>query len=115
MDNFRQHNAQCIEDATAFNTERWDKTHKEPELKVGDLVLTSPVRFNKITCPNGIRKSFFGTFVVEFIHSDNYVTAMLTEGYSRKNSTSPVIILQPYHKLEKIEIIHSTIRFTIKE
>ena len=59
LDKVRQHTEKCIEYATTHNKERWDKTHKEPEFKVGDLVLTSPVRFNKSTSPNGMRKSFY--------------------------------------------------------
>jgi hypothetical protein len=42
---------QCIKEAEEYNKERWDKTHKEPNFKVGDQVLLSTVNFNNIQGP----------------------------------------------------------------
>ena len=48
----------------------------------------------------GWENPFIWNLFVEFIHWNSDVTVMLTEEYSRKNATSPVILLQPYHKLD---------------
>ena len=79
FDKARQYAEQCIADATAYNKERWDKTHREPDFKVGDLVLISTVNFNNLTGPKKMRDSFVGPFVIKALHGKNAVEVILTE------------------------------------
>ena len=45
-----------------------DKTHKSPDLKVGDLVLAPMVNFNNIAGPRKLTDSFAGPFVIKALH-----------------------------------------------
>ena len=92
----RIHAEQCITEATSYNKERWDKTHKEPSFKVGDKVLISTVNFNNLSGPRKMRDSFAGPFVVKALHGKNAVEVILTEEFSRKHPTFPVSLVKPY-------------------
>ena len=92
----RIHAEQCITDATSYNKERWDKTHKEPSFKVGDKVLISTVNFNNLSGPRKMRDSFAGPFFVKALHGKNAVEVILTEEFSRKHPTFPVSLVKPY-------------------
>jgi len=93
----RQHAEQCVADATAYNKERWDKSHKEPSFKVGDEVLISTANFNNLSGPKKMRDSFVGPFVIRALHGKNAVEVILTEEFSRKHPTFPVSLVKPYH------------------
>ncbi|KNE88410.1 hypothetical protein PSTG_18190 [Puccinia striiformis f. sp. tritici PST-78] len=97
FDKARQHAEQCITDATAYNKERWDKTHKQPEFKVGDEVLISTTNFTNLSGPKKMRDSFAGPFVIKALHGKNAVEVILTEEFSRKHPTFPVSLVKPYH------------------
>jgi hypothetical protein len=62
----REHAEQCISEATAYNKERWDKTHREPKFQVGDQVLIFTANFNNLSGPKKIRL-FCRTFYCESI------------------------------------------------
>lgn len=49
----RDHAASCIQDAVEYNKAGWDKTHKEPNFKIGDQVTVSTKSFNDL---QGTRK-----------------------------------------------------------
>ena len=97
-DQARKYAEQCIADATAYNKDRWDKTHKEPEFKVGDQVLISTTNFNNLSGPKKMRDSFVGPFVIKALHGKNAVEVILTDEYSRKHPTFPVSLVKPYNK-----------------
>ncbi|MBW0515038.1 hypothetical protein O181_054753 [Austropuccinia psidii MF-1] len=48
LDKARHHENRCMKDSFKYAKERWDKSHKPPNFKVGDLVLVSTLNFNNI-------------------------------------------------------------------
>ncbi|MBW0549526.1 hypothetical protein O181_089241 [Austropuccinia psidii MF-1] len=47
-----RHNAnRCMADSFKYAIERWDKIHKPPDFKIGELVLASTLNFNNISGP----------------------------------------------------------------
>ena len=94
----RKYAEKCIADATAYKKDRWDKTQKEPEFKVGDQVLISKKKFNNLSGPKKMRDSFVGPFAIKALHGKNAVEVILTEDYSRKHPTFPVSLVKPYNE-----------------
>ena len=68
----------CVEEAVEYNKNRWDKSHKSPDFKVGDLVLVSTVNFNNIVGPRKLKDAFAGPFVIKSLHGNNAVEVILT-------------------------------------
>ncbi|MBW0575262.1 hypothetical protein O181_114977 [Austropuccinia psidii MF-1] len=80
--------AKCIAEAKAYNKQRWDKSHMEPEFREGDQVLVSTLSFNNIKGPKKMRDSFLGPFTIIKLIGKNAVDVKLTEESSRKHSLS---------------------------
>jgi hypothetical protein len=97
----KKHAEECIELAAQYNKERWDKSHKEPEFKIGDKVIVSTVKFNNLAGPRKMRNSFAGPFVIKALHGKNAVEVILTEEFSRKHPTFPVSLIKNYHPSDK--------------
>ncbi|MBW0505469.1 hypothetical protein O181_045184 [Austropuccinia psidii MF-1] len=54
-----KHNAkQRINDAFDYAKQKWYKSHKVPDFKVGDLVLVSTFNFNNIKGPRKLKYSY---------------------------------------------------------
>ncbi|MBW0528540.1 hypothetical protein O181_068255 [Austropuccinia psidii MF-1] len=51
LDKVRHHSSQSMNDAFEYAKQKWDKSHKTPEFKVGDLILASTLSFNNIKGP----------------------------------------------------------------
>ncbi|MBW0498131.1 hypothetical protein O181_037846 [Austropuccinia psidii MF-1] len=51
LDKVRHNAKQSMNDAFEYAKQKWDKSHKYPKFKVGDLILVSTLRFNNITGP----------------------------------------------------------------
>ncbi|MBW0498995.1 hypothetical protein O181_038710 [Austropuccinia psidii MF-1] len=51
LDKSRHHENICMQDSFKYAKEGWDKSHKPPDFKVGDLVLVSTLNFNNIKGP----------------------------------------------------------------
>ena len=94
----RDHTGKCIAQALDYSKERWDKTHKTPELKVGDNVLISTVNFNNLQGPKKLRDSFVGPFVIIKMHGPNAAEVILTGEFSRKHPTFPVSLLKHFEQ-----------------
>ncbi|POV94569.1 hypothetical protein PSHT_16136 [Puccinia striiformis] len=92
------HAARSIEAAVAYNKDRWDKTHKEPDFKVGDLVLISTANFNNLSGPRKVRDQFVGPFAIRALHGKNAIEVVLTEEFGRKHPTFPVSLAKHYHE-----------------
>ncbi|MBW0531634.1 hypothetical protein O181_071349 [Austropuccinia psidii MF-1] len=50
-DKARHHANRFVQDSFKYAKERWDKSHKPPQFKMGDLVLVSTLHFNNIKGP----------------------------------------------------------------
>ncbi|MBW0512810.1 hypothetical protein O181_052525 [Austropuccinia psidii MF-1] len=64
LDKSKNHANQSINWAFEYAKQKWDKSHKTPEFKVGDLILVSTLSFNNIKGPNELKDSFSGPFII---------------------------------------------------
>jgi len=96
LDITHQHVAKCIQEAVEYKKTRWDKSHKEPEFKIGDKVLLSTVNFNNLGGNKKLKPAFVGPFTVKNLHGKNAVEVILSEELSRKHPVFPVSLVKPY-------------------
>ncbi|MBW0521827.1 hypothetical protein O181_061542 [Austropuccinia psidii MF-1] len=73
LDKARNHAVRCMEDSFAYSKDKWDKSHANPDFKVGDLVLVSTTNLNRIKGFKKIQYSFAGPFVIKGLHGENSV------------------------------------------
>ncbi|MBW0543825.1 hypothetical protein O181_083540 [Austropuccinia psidii MF-1] len=83
----------------------WEKSHKVPDFKVGDLVLVSTLNFNNIKVPRKPKDSYVGTFVIFALHGTNAVQVKLSCQLENKHPTFPVSFISPYQPADK-ELFH---------
>ncbi|MBW0538954.1 hypothetical protein O181_078669 [Austropuccinia psidii MF-1] len=80
---------------------KWDKSHKVPDFKVGDLVLVSTLNFNNIKGPKKFEDSYVGPFVIVALHGTNAAQVELSSELENKHPTFPVILIKPYQPDDK--------------
>ncbi|MBW0589452.1 hypothetical protein O181_129167 [Austropuccinia psidii MF-1] len=81
--------------------QKWDKSHKLPDFKVGDLVLVSTLNFNNIKGPKKLEDSFVRPFVIVSLHGTNAVQVELSGALENKDPTFPVSLIKPYQPADK--------------
>ncbi|MBW0560437.1 hypothetical protein O181_100152 [Austropuccinia psidii MF-1] len=92
-----KHNAkQSTNDTVDYPKQKWDKTHKVPDFKVGDLVLVSTLNSNNIKGPNKLKDYYVGPFVIVSLHDINVVQVELSGELESKHPTFPVSLIKPY-------------------
>ncbi|MBW0579466.1 hypothetical protein O181_119181 [Austropuccinia psidii MF-1] len=101
LDKARHNENRYMQDSFRYAKERWDKSHKPPELKIGDLVLILTLNFNNIKGPNKLKDSFAGPFMIKALHGPNAVQLELTCEVMKKHPAFPVILIYPYSSSEK--------------
>ncbi|MBW0508345.1 hypothetical protein O181_048060 [Austropuccinia psidii MF-1] len=62
LDKVKHHAKKSMNDTFHYAKQKWEKSHKVPDFKVGDLVLVSTLDFNNITVPKKIKDSYLGPF-----------------------------------------------------
>ncbi|MBW0465656.1 hypothetical protein O181_005371 [Austropuccinia psidii MF-1] len=80
---------------------RWDKSHKPPDFKVGDLDLVSTLKFNNIKGPKKLKDSFEVPFMIKELHFPNSVQLELTGELINKHPDFPVSLIKPYSSSDK--------------
>ncbi|MBW0567560.1 hypothetical protein O181_107275 [Austropuccinia psidii MF-1] len=73
LDKVRHHAKQSMNDAFEYAKQKWDKTHKNPEFKLGELILVSTLNLNNIKGPMKLKNSFSGPFIMKALHWTNGV------------------------------------------
>ena len=96
LDMAHTHAEQCVQEAVEYNRNRWDKSHREPEFKIGDKVLLSTVNFNNLGGNKKLKPAFVGPFTIKALHGRNAVEVILSEELSRKHPVFPVSLVKPY-------------------
>ncbi|MBW0563096.1 hypothetical protein O181_102811 [Austropuccinia psidii MF-1] len=92
-----RHNAnRCMQDSFKYAKERWDKSHKLPDFKIGDLVLVSTLNFKNLKGQKKLKYSFSGPFMIKALHGPNAVPLELTGEVEKKHPTFPVSLIKPY-------------------
>ncbi|MBW0555357.1 hypothetical protein O181_095072 [Austropuccinia psidii MF-1] len=101
LDKARHHANGCMQDSFKYAKERWDKSHKPPDFKMGDLVLVSTLNFNNIKGPKKLKDSFAGPFMIKALHGPNAVQLELTGELMNKHPTFPVSLIKTYSSSDK--------------
>ncbi|MBW0508281.1 hypothetical protein O181_047996 [Austropuccinia psidii MF-1] len=90
-----------MNDAFEYAKQKWDKSHKVPDFKVGDLVLVLTLSFNNIKVQKKLKDSYVGPFVIFSLHGTNAVQVELSGELENKYPTFPVSLIKPYQPTDK--------------
>ncbi|MBW0536075.1 hypothetical protein O181_075790 [Austropuccinia psidii MF-1] len=94
LDKARHHEKRCIQDYFKYVKTRWDKSHKPPDFKVGDLVLVSTLKFNNIKTQMKLKESFAGPFIIRTLHCPNAVQPELKGELMNKHLAFPESLIK---------------------
>ncbi|MBW0567536.1 hypothetical protein O181_107251 [Austropuccinia psidii MF-1] len=64
LDKVKHHAKKRMDDFFDYAKQKWDKSNKVPDFKVGDLVLVSTLNFNNIKGPKKLKDSYVGPFLL---------------------------------------------------
>ncbi|MBW0559364.1 hypothetical protein O181_099079 [Austropuccinia psidii MF-1] len=101
LDKVKNHAKQSMTDAFDYAKQKWDKSHKVADLKVGDLVLASTLTFNNIKGPKKLKNSYVVPFVIVSLHRTNEVQVELSGELENKHPTFPVCLIKHYQPVDK--------------
>ncbi|MBW0499536.1 hypothetical protein O181_039251 [Austropuccinia psidii MF-1] len=101
LDKVRHHANQSMNDAFAYVKQKWDKIHKTPEYKVGDLILALALKFSNIKGPKKFKDSFVRPCIIKALHGKNAVQVELSGELENKQPTVCVIMLKHYTSSDK--------------
>ncbi|MBW0561119.1 hypothetical protein O181_100834 [Austropuccinia psidii MF-1] len=87
LDKVIHHKKQSMNYAFEYSKQKWEKGHKVPDFKVGDLVLVSTLNFNNIKGPKKLKDYYVGPFVIVALHGTNAVQVKLSELFPLRNPT----------------------------
>ncbi|MBW0550668.1 hypothetical protein O181_090383 [Austropuccinia psidii MF-1] len=94
-DGLAERRIQTLEDMIR-SFKKWEKSHKVPDFKVGDLALVSTLNFNNIKVPKKLKYSYIGPFVIFALHGTNAVRVELSGELENKHPTFTVSLIKPY-------------------
>ncbi|MBW0564864.1 hypothetical protein O181_104579 [Austropuccinia psidii MF-1] len=101
LDKVRHHENQRITYSFKYAKQKWDKSHKTPEFKVGDSILVSTLNFNNIKGPDNLKDSFAGPFIIQDLHGTNAVQVELSGELEDKHPAFPVSLVKHYTSSDK--------------
>ncbi|MBW0502569.1 hypothetical protein O181_042284 [Austropuccinia psidii MF-1] len=101
LDKVKHHAKQSMDDAFDYEKQKWDKSHKVPDFKLGDVVLVLTLNFNNIKSPNKLKDSYLGHFVIVALHGTNAVQVELSGELENKHPTFPFSLIKPYQPVDK--------------
>ncbi|MBW0522798.1 hypothetical protein O181_062513 [Austropuccinia psidii MF-1] len=84
-----------------FLEKKWDKSHKNPEFKVGDFILASTLSFNNIKGPKKLKDSFAAPFIIKALNGTNEVQVELSGALENKHPAFPVSLVRHYTSSDK--------------
>ncbi|MBW0530973.1 hypothetical protein O181_070688 [Austropuccinia psidii MF-1] len=101
LDRVRHHENQSMNDAFEYAKQKWDKSHKTPEFKVGDLILVSTLNFNNIEGPKKLKDSIENPFIIDALYGTNALQVELSGELENKHPTFPVSLAKHYTSSDK--------------
>ncbi|MBW0576687.1 hypothetical protein O181_116402 [Austropuccinia psidii MF-1] len=101
LDKVKHHSQQSMNDAFEYAKQKWDKSHKVPDFKVGDLVLVSTLNFDNIKGPKKLKDSYVGPFFIVSLHGTNTSQVKLSGELENKNPTFPGSLITPHQPTYK--------------
>ncbi|MBW0530378.1 hypothetical protein O181_070093 [Austropuccinia psidii MF-1] len=90
-----------MNDAFDYEKQKWDKSPKVPDFKVGNLVLVSTLNSNNIKGQKKLKDSYVGPFVIVALHGTNSVQVEWSGELENKHPTFPVGLINPYQPADK--------------
>ncbi|MBW0549685.1 hypothetical protein O181_089400 [Austropuccinia psidii MF-1] len=97
----KNHEKHSMNDVFYYAKQKWDRSHKVPDFKVGDFVLISILNFNNINSPKTLKDSYVGPFVIFASHETNVVQVELGGELENKHPTFPVSLIKSYQPADK--------------
>ena len=97
----RDHAKECISTAFAYEKKKWDKSHLEPSVKIGDQVLVSTVNFHNLTTNQKLKDPFIGPFPIIELIGKNALRLELHGAFSRRHPVFPVSLIKMYKESDK--------------
>ncbi|MBW0554795.1 hypothetical protein O181_094510 [Austropuccinia psidii MF-1] len=101
LDKVNHHAKQRMNYSFEYSKQKWDKIHKNPEFKVGDLILVSTLNLKNIKGPKKLKDSFAGPFIIKALHGINSVQVELQAELENKYPTFPVSLVKHYTSIDK--------------
>ncbi|MBW0572552.1 hypothetical protein O181_112267 [Austropuccinia psidii MF-1] len=101
LDEVRHHENQSLNDYLEYAKQKWDSSHKAPELKLRHLILVSTLYFNNIKGPKKLKDSFAGPFIIKTLHGTNAVQVELSGELENKHPTFPVSLGKHFTSSDK--------------
>ncbi|MBW0524006.1 hypothetical protein O181_063721 [Austropuccinia psidii MF-1] len=101
LDKSRHNENQSMNDAFEYSKQKWDKSHKTPKFKVGNIILVSTLNFNNIKSPNKLKDSFSGPFIIKSLHGTNAVQVEFSGELENKHPAFPVSLVKHYTSSDK--------------
>ncbi|MBW0581437.1 hypothetical protein O181_121152 [Austropuccinia psidii MF-1] len=90
-----------MNDTSDYAKQKWDKSHKVPDFKVGNLVLVLTLNFNNIKGPKKLKYSHVGPFIIVSLHGTNAFQVKLIGELENKHPNFPVIFIKHYQPDDK--------------
>ncbi|MBW0564058.1 hypothetical protein O181_103773 [Austropuccinia psidii MF-1] len=84
-----------------YAKQKWYKSHKASEFKVGSLILVSTLNFDNIEGPKKLKDSFSGPFIIKALHGTNSVQVQPSGELENKHPTFPVSLPKHYTSIDK--------------
>ncbi|MBW0568808.1 hypothetical protein O181_108523 [Austropuccinia psidii MF-1] len=94
LDEVSHHENKSITDYFEYSKQKWDKSHKTPEFKVGELILVSALNFNNIIGPKKLKGSFSGPFIFKALHGKDAVQVELSGELENEHPNFPVSLVK---------------------
>ncbi|MBW0505860.1 hypothetical protein O181_045575 [Austropuccinia psidii MF-1] len=102
LDKVRHHANENMNDAFEYDKQKWDKSNRTPEFKIGDLILVSTLKFKNIKGPKKLKDSLAGPFIMKDLHGTNTVQVELSGELENKHTTFPVSLVKHYASSDKV-------------
>ncbi|MBW0550862.1 hypothetical protein O181_090577 [Austropuccinia psidii MF-1] len=93
LDKVKHHAKKSINDAFDYAKQKWDKSHKVPDFKGGNLVIVSTLNSNNIKGQKELKDSYVGPFVIVALHGTNAVQVELSGELENKHPIFPVSLI----------------------
>ncbi|MBW0585537.1 hypothetical protein O181_125252 [Austropuccinia psidii MF-1] len=101
LDKVKHHAKHIMNDTFDYAKQKWDKSHRVPDFKAGDLVLASTLNFNNIRGPKKLKDSYVGAVVIVALHGKNSVQVELSGELENKHPSFPVSLINLINQLTK--------------
>ncbi|MBW0582464.1 hypothetical protein O181_122179 [Austropuccinia psidii MF-1] len=101
LDKVRNHEKHRMNDAFEYSKQKWNERNKNPEFKLGDLMIVSTLNFNNMKGQRKLKDSFAGPFSIRAPHGTSAAQVELSGELENKHPNFPVSLVKHYPSSEK--------------